>query len=899
MKKRLALLLAFLVLSMSIQTFHPQQGFAETTTPATVGTGVQLPEALEARVSESVILYLGSNLARNRGTLTPIDIGRNGTAPFLQDNRTMVPIRFLAESVGGKVGYDAVTRTATVTIEGFTIQVRDGDKALRINGTPIQMPVAPVARNGRLYAPLRAISEAFGMGVFYDRGLIVIAPGKIYLNAATHKAWIDEQIRALGMVQVAKSEAELLTQLQAWQKTRYGTYAPEFPPMMADEAPQVEESKAGESATSGTASNVAPNPAPRAPSNDAAESTSDGHSTTNIQVAGVDEGDILKTDGTYLYQINRMRVLIIRALPADKMELLSTIQLGSENISPEEIYVADGRLTIIGSQYQSGSSVGWPQFKSAAIMDQPVADWMPDTEWMQDTVLAPSSSERASIEPSIGIMPPIRPVPSTQTTRVVTYDVSNPAAPVRTGSYEIEGRLLSSRRIGDELYLVTNKSLYYGMQYPHADTPVYRYGTGTSEGTWKRVEPTTVSWCPDFTQANYLVVSGISLSKPSVAPSLYTLMGAGETIYATADSLFVAVQQYKSGNILFPDDMMRRSMPPYSESTDIYRFTLDAGAATLVSRGTVPGRLLNQFSMDWHENHLRVATTIGWASQTGEPTSTNQLYTLDGMMNMTGAILNIAPGEQIYSTRFLGDRGYMVTYRSVDPLYVLDLADPAKPSILGELKIPGYSNYLHPYQEGYLIGFGKDAVELANNWDPGTTWAYYQGLKVALFDVTDVTKPKLMHETHIGDRGTDSELLRNHRALLFSPTRNLLAFPVNLYEVGDGNVYTKPSASDVPGSPDTATEPSVAPATEAQFAANVSEYGSFTWQGLMAYQLTLEKGFEKLAEISHLEPGDLWNTDRHVTRGAYIGNTLYTLSSREIRANSMDSWKETGRLILP
>ena len=205
---------------------------------------------------------------------------------------------------------------------------------------------------------------------------------------------------------------------------------------------------------------------------------------------------------------------------------------------------------------------------------------------------------------------------------------------------------------------------------------------------------------------------------------------------------------------------------------------------------------------------------------------------------------------------------------------MLDLADPAAPAILGALKIPGYSNYLHPYDETHIIGFGKNAVELPSQWDTGTTTAYYQGMKVALFDVGDVKNPVLMHEVLIGDRGTDSELLWNHRALLFSKTRNLIAFPVNLFEV-------KNKAAG-------ATDPNAS-----------AQYGEMTWQGLMAWRLTLEKGFEKMADISHLNPGDLSNSDRYVTRGAYIGDVLYTLSNREVRATNMIGWTEIGRLVLP
>jgi uncharacterized secreted protein with C-terminal beta-propeller domain len=134
----------------------------------------------------------------------------------------------------------------------------------------------------------------------------------------------------------------------------------------------------------------------------------------------------------------------------------------------------------------------------------------------------------------------------------------------------------------------------------------------------------------------------------------------------------------------------------------------------------------------------------------------------------------------------MGDRGYMVTFKKVDPLFVIDLKDPRSPKILGALKIPGYSDYLHPYDENHIIGFGKDTEEVGNG-------AFYQGMKIAVFDVTDVTNPIEMFKENIGDRGTDSELLRNHKALLFSKDKNLLAFPVTVMEVKNKNKADKES----------------------------------------------------------------------------------------------------------
>ena len=868
--KRLAVFLLALILTVSC--FPGTDGSMLRADAATI-TG---EATLQAKLAQSVLLYVGSNLARVRDVLTPIDPGRNGTAPFLVDGRTMVPVRFLAESAGATVSFDASTGVAVIRLGTRTLKLRGGSVNLTVNGTTVRMPVAPVLRNSRLYAPLRSVTEALGFGIFYDSGLICVSPGQPFLDPVRDAALLDGQRKALGMVRVAGSEDELMAQLSAWQASQsVAYYKSDALPSMA--LPELAASE-GVSAT-GQAADAAPAPSASASAEGAATDSGDIHSTTNVQVEGVDEGDILKTDGNYLFQINRTRVMVIRAVPADAMKLLATIQLGAESITPSEIYVADDRLTIIGT----------------TVANLPVAY---DAGSAISSATGTVASTRATIAPSIGIvspdMPPIEPglrymppQPGVMTTKVLTYDLTDPSNPARTGTYEIEGSLLASRRVGSHLYVVTNKTLSPWLLGTEPDTPYWRSGTGA----YQRIAPTTVTWCPDFEEANYLVVSGLDLSKPSQAPGMYTLLGAGQTVYATADSLFVAVQRGQPGNVILPATLvlpgaMKASgggILPTTESTDIYRFALQDGNAALLSRGTVPGRLLNQFSMDWYGDALRVATTTGWASRTGAPTSANQVYTLDAMLNILGGIPDIAPGEQIYSARFLGNRGFLVTYRTTDPLYALDLTDPKKPYIKGELKIPGYSNYLHPYDENHLIGFGKDSVELAGDWDPSTTWAYYQGMKVALFDVTNLSSPRLMDELHIGDRGTTSELLDNHRALLFSKTRSLIAFPVSLYKVG--------GAVGVTGTGDTTS--SVAPQSDPL------AYGELAWQGLTAYRVTLAAGFSKLADISHLEPGDLWNQDRYVQRGAYIGDVLYTLSNREVRAHAMTDWKEIGRLVLP
>ncbi len=261
--------------------------------------------------------------------------------------------------------------------------------------------------------------------------------------------------------------------------------------------------------------------------------------------------------------------------------------------------------------------------------------------------------------------------------------------------------------------------------------------------------------------------------------------------------------------------------------TKIYKAKIDQEKIDFIAEGEVPGYVLNQFSMDEYNGYFRVATTVenyNWQTFVEEATSTNNVYVLDSSLNLVGSVEDLAPGEQIYSAMFMGNRAYIVTFRNVDPLFVIDLTDPTAPTVLGQLKVTGYSGYLHPYDENYIIGIGKET-----DYDSEDDFAWYQGVKISLFDVSDVSNPVEVAKYEIGDRGTTSPILSDHKALLFDQEKNLLVIPVLVAEL-DENDYE----GEVPD----------------------WVYGEYVWQGAYVFDISPD-GISLRGQITHMDD----NTD--------------------------------------
>lgn len=594
-------------------------------------------------------------------------------------------------------------------------------------------------------------------------------------------------------------------------------------------------------------------------------------SQTNVQVEGVDEADIVKNDGKYIYMVNQENLVIVDAFPADDAEVVYEEELDGR---PRNLFINDDRLIVFLEDDSQVYSI------------QPY-DYMPRPRYVQQT-------------------------------RVLVYDVSDRSEPDMVEELKLTGNYFESRMIGNHVYFIVKDSVYYYNQF--VDVPMVRVNGGSD------VFPEVFYF--DNPEDNYVfhTISSFDVRDPSDVNSKSYLMGYSNTLYVSEDNIYIAYQknynrwyyeddrEEKFFDVVLPelsnavqskikavdkdakpyerwmkiseildemyedmsetqqDTLIQKIMDAVEEydvkkemersKTIIHKVKIDDGDIEYDTSGEVEGYLLNQFSLDEHKGNLRVATTTRiW---TGRSIQYNNVFVLDEDMDQIGELTEIAPDESIYSTRFMGDRLYMVTFKRIDPFFVIDLSDPEDPEILGELKIPGYSDYLHPYDEDHIIGIGKETD--SNEWG-GTS---VKGVKLALFDVSDVKNPTMVDKYEIGDRGTDSEALQDHKAFLFDKEKNILVIPIR--EVNSDRIYEN------------------------------GYYSSRVWQGAYVFGLDPDDGFELKGKISHMEGLEkyyYYYSGNAVRRALYMDDVLYTVSGKKIEMNDIDTMRDIGSVELP
>lgn len=585
------------------------------------------------------------------------------------------------------------------------------------------------------------------------------------------------------------------------------------------------------------------------------------YSQTNVQVAGVDEGDIVKSDGNYLYHAVGNRVMISQITPTSQAKLASTITTDA-NFMPQELFIDGNRLMLIGQTwsneiYPTPSPVPVPLMKPAP--ESRVAPTMPS--------IAPAEPMPAM---DLKVMPIWR--GGRNVTHIEIWDVSDRAKPSKARTVEFDGSLSATRLINGRAYFVMNTwSPWDQTVKSPADKdliPAFRDSSQSNNTAQPMAGCGDIAYFPQPSQ-QFLAIASVPMTG-SEAVSRTVILGTAGTVYANQNNLFTANQEWVNQPV-------RDSIYPNTsdqEQTVIHKFSLQNGQATHIANTSVPGRMINQFALDEYENNLRVATVRGYIGSEQQPSQSN-IYVLGADLKARGKIEGIAPNENMYSVRFMGKRAYMVTFRQIDPFFAIDLANPDAPKILGKLKIPGYSTYLHPMTDNLIIGVGKNTAESANK-----DFAWYQGMKIAVFDVTDVTNPVEKYHVDIGDRGTDSPALNDHRAFLYSPTKQILALPVMLAEL---------SAAQKAG-PDASRA-----------------YGEYTFQGAYIYKLTPQTGFTFLGRVTQAPDADRFlksgwypgSSDRDIQRVGYVDDTLWTISNGGIGLNRLPDLAKQGAVDYP
>lgn len=597
------------------------------------------------------------------------------------------------------------------------------------------------------------------------------------------------------------------------------------------------------------------------------------YSTTNIQVENVDEPDYIKNDSKYIYVVSKNTLSIIDAHPAESAELILKIALDIESQYIENMFLNENRLVIFYNGQSDDEII--PQY-----------DFIP----------------RRSYSP---------------VTHALIVDVTDKENPTILKDYSIDGHFRDARMIGNYVYFVTNSNIDY--QYPklpviledsiprmtpsafyfdnveqfsnfntltaidifgdsiNSETFLMGY-TGTfyvSENNFYLTYQQNIpgGFYENSSQNRFFDVV-VPLLPANIQNEIQTIQD-NSTINTTTQWIKISEIMQKSYNTMDKNDKeilfekIRGALNEYdakiqedTRKTIIHKISIDEDEIEYVAKGSVPGRLLNQFSMDETGDRFRVATTTEYYAQYQGTTRANAVYVLDEQLSIVGSLDKIAIDESIFSARFIDDRLYLVTFQQIDPFFVIDLSTDT-PKILGELKIPGFSNYLHPYDEEHIIGIGRDTKEIGDNR------VQQLGIKIALFNVVDVNNPKVADQVIIGDSSTNSESLYDHKAFFFDKRNGILSIPIN------GNMN---NLNDVSNSKKIAPEQN-------------------RWSGFYIFDLDNIEGFTLKGTVTH-SSGDSRYYGMNNARTFYIEDVLYTTSEEYIKMNFINNLEEINSVKL-
>ncbi|MBR2708686.1 MAG: beta-propeller domain-containing protein [Bacilli bacterium] len=548
------------------------------------------------------------------------------------------------------------------------------------------------------------------------------------------------------------------------------------------------------------------------------------YSKTNIQVEDVDEADVTKTDGNYIYSISEENVVITDVRNPEQSKIITKISL-ENSLVPVDLILTGNKLTVISQDGQN----------------------------------------RYSSNMNVNI-----------------YNIEDKAKPILKKSYSIESNYYTSRCINNKVYIISN-----GYLKKSKDDIKKIYREYKEDNKTKEIPIENCKYIPN-TDAYYItVVAVMDLDNIENNTLVNAYLIDISNAYVSQESIYLA-----NYNRTYNDNKLEVSSifglkgllglldykPDYStkRETEIYKFNINDGNLSFAGKARTEGKTINQYSMDEKDGHLRVATYDN---------NGTSITIFDEKMNKMGETEKLAKGEKMYSSRFVGNKAYLVTYKTIDPLFVVDLSDERNPQVLGELKISGYSSYIHPYDENHLIGIGMETKTNVNrdlNGRITSNSTTVVGMKMALFDVSDVKNPKALSTTVIGDSRTTSAILTNPKALLFSKEKELLAIPINNYN-SDFEAYDSEDISSL-----------------------IENYKSasmnYVKEGYAVYKINLEEGFKLKGTITHENTKTKKNSyynDYYTTqliRGAYINNNLFTISKDAIKINDIETMQQIGEI---
>lgn len=531
--------------------------------------------------------------------------------------------------------------------------------------------------------------------------------------------------------------------------------------------------------------------------NDAASSKD--YSKTNIQVEGVDEADIIKTDGDYIYSISGKNIIITNVKDNESIKVESIIK--DTEIPNDMILYKDTLVIFSTNEYNNHYS---------------------------------------------------------NNTIVHIYDIKNKSNPTLLKSFELEEPYFTTRCIDGNLYVFSSGYLKV------EDKKVSR--NYKEDNQTKTIPLDDIYYLKNHKSSIQTVIAEVDLKNIKDVRVHSYLIDITDA-YISENNIYLASHSYENDELQIKDlfglkgviGLFEKIDSSYDSKTELYKFKINSNTGiSYVAHKKVDGSIINQYSMDEKNGNLRIAL---------EEDKGTRIEVLGEKLQVIGKTEPVAPGENMYASRFMGDKAYLVTYQNMDPLFVIDLKDEKNPKFMGELKIPGYSTYLHPYDENHLIGIGIDTEETIVRDDEGkviNSRAYKTGMKMSLFDVSDINNPKELATTTIGDSRTVSAVLTNPKALLFSKEKNLLAIPVNRYKDDEESIY--------------------------------NDY--YVGEGYFVYHIDLE-GFNLKGIINHVKVKSRYGTyGSKLLRGIYIDDNLYTVSESAIKVNKLDDLTEIKEIKL-